>query len=228
MNKTSSKRLISKQECMVLLANLPLTDCTEEISTIPTNNSRALQREGENKENKSFVTEYEKRDDRYEHLSMYSYYVEARNTPKEIARRRSKKISIPHFTGVNGAPTYPVTEAYARYTILVYRPFRAYPRGLDWKLEFENFINSPNCPVHCRMSYERVMRRYYDNLMHCEPTTTEHNHSQNELNQDDKELLTLVGLHESDLGENDDSLISTIERGLDFNWDKAPQVKQYD
>ena len=39
MNKTSSKRIISKQEAMVVLADLPLTTCTETIQSISINNS---------------------------------------------------------------------------------------------------------------------------------------------------------------------------------------------
>jgi hypothetical protein len=224
MNKVSSKRLISKQEAMVLIAGLDLIQCTESISSLSLNNSAAIRKSDDPANDNSFLTEYKRRSEQFEHQSLHGYFCYIRNTDEARQRRKGKKLLIPNFVGVNGAATFPVTEAYARQTIIAYKPWRHYPVDLDWITEFNNFISSPGCPSSCRMHYERVMKRYYDKMTAYEPKATQGQHSHNPVAEDDNELLALVGLHESSETISDLSLIESLLRGKNHNWTKPPIV----
>ena len=151
MNKTSSKRVISKQEAMVLLAELPLTASTEAVEMVTIN-----------KKDNHFVSQYTERPAECELFSPYDYFLYQNNDGKKA--KKGQKYIIPNFVGFSGTPRFPVTEAYAHHTIVVYTPWRKYPTNGNWLAEFERFINSRKCPPSCRMSYDRVMIRHYHNL----------------------------------------------------------------
>jgi len=225
MNKASTKRLISKQESMVLLGDLPLTECTEALISVSVNNSKALRRAEETSTDSSFVTEYAKRPKIYENMSMYSYFINRRNTPEARRKRTNHKFIIPNFCGISGTPVFPVTDNYARHTIIVYKPWRTYPTNLNWKTEFELFINNPHCPESARMSYDRVMQRYYDKMTHYEPKSSSVDHSGNPVTQEDYDLMTLAGLNGTGNEETDKELVHRLERGDSYEWDKPPKVR---
>lgn len=224
MNKVSTKRLISRQESMVLLGQLRLTSCTEVIETVSLNNSKSLRVDGEpNKKSQNFVSRYASRSSEFEHMSLYEFYLFTKNTESLIKRRNGMK-AIPCFVGVNGTPVFPVTDAYARHTIIAYKPWRKYPTGLDWLNEFNNFINSHLCPASCRLGYTRVMTRYINKMTGYEPVTKGWDHSHNHISPEAKALLELVGLHDSDDVTGDADLISSLDRGISHKWDSAPKV----
>jgi len=226
MNKSASRRLISKQEAMVLLADLPLTECTEALVSVSVNNSRALRKAEEESTDKSFVTAYSKRSSQYEHMSLYDYYIMTKNSDEARKNRKGNKYIIPNFCGLYGAPKYPVTDSYARHTLIVYKPWRKYPTDLRWLDEFEVFINSKFCPKSARMTYDRVVKRYVDKMNGYEPKASVADHSMNSIEDpEDADLLTLVGLHNSNEKSADKSLAESLERGKDFEWCRQPLVR---
>jgi hypothetical protein len=79
-------------------------------------------------------------------------------------------VRIPYFVGVRGYPTYPVMEGYARHVLIVYKPWRQYPNKASWSHEFNVFVNSSQCPKSATLTYNRVMRHYYDSTQFLEPT----------------------------------------------------------
>ena len=215
MNKTSSKRVISKQESMVLLAELPLATSTEAVALITINNSAKLRAPGEKKIDNRFVSEYGKRPVESEPLSPYDYFLYQKNDGKNA--KKGKKYIIPNFVGFSGTPRFPVTEAYARHTIIVYTPWRQYPTNRDWLAEFEVFINSGKCPPSCRMAYDRVMLRHYHNLTYYEATSNKINRAGNKIPEDTAELLSLVGLPAKEILDTDTYLIQSLHRGKQYS-----------
>ena len=151
-------------------------------------------------------------------MSLHEYYIITQN------RDPSKKQIIPHFVGISGSPKYPVTEEYARHTIIVHKPWRNYPKDLDWISEFEFFINSKNCPPTAAIPYQRVMRRYIDKMTHYEPIASRADSSSIPISDADKQLLLMTGL--KDIGDLDpnDALLQSLPRGRDYNWSKSPMV----
>ena len=224
MNKTSSKRVISKQEAMVLLADLPLTASTEAVDMVTINNSAKLRTTGEKKKDNRFVSRYTERPAECEPLSPYDYFLYQNNDGKKA--KKGQKYIIPNFVGFSGTPRFPVTEGYARHTIVVYTPWRKYPTNRNWLAEFELFINSGKCPPSCRMSYDRVMLRHYHNLTYYEATSTKVNRAGNKIPEDAAELLSLVGLPPKEILDTDTSLIKSLHRGVQYKWDKTPQVSR--
>jgi hypothetical protein len=224
MNQTASKRVISKQEAMVILGDLDLFRCTETITRISVSMSKRIvvNKDDNSGKGQSYAEEYSKRHISFDEMSMQQYYHHSRNHPDIIGDR---KISIPHFTGVNGSARYPVTEDYARHTIIVHKPWRTYPAGVEWIEAFDVFINSVNCPRSAKMAYERVMRRAIDKMTFYDPKAKPGDHTNNPVDDDDEELMMLVG-HKADSElDAEDMLIASIDRGINFEWNKPLKVR---
>ena len=219
INKSVSKRLISKQEAMVLLGSLDLTLCSETIESVSISNSSALRSADEKKVDKTFITKYKNRSLSDENCSIHAYFHQTKNPPT------SKTSIIPNFVGINGAPTFPVSETYARHVLIVYRPWRDYPRNVDWIAEFDNFIYSNHCPDSARMGYERVMSRYYDKMMHYDPKSSDVDHSKNPVSDDDLDLIALVSLSKPEYTDAETALLHGLDLGTDYEWDKPPLVR---
>ena len=218
MNKASSKRLISKQEASVLLGGLDLFVCTETIESVSISNSKAMRQKEDQATNKTFLEQYAKREDRYQNISLYDYFLITKTPSK------SKKGIIPHFVGISGNPTYPVTENYARHILTVYQPWTKYPVDRNWVAEFESFIKSSDAPPSAKMHYERIMCRHFDHTTHYDPTSTDIDHTGNPITSEDKQLIDLLGLRASDNIDYDTALLKSIEKGENFKWDKNPKV----
>ena len=226
MNKVASQRLISKQEAMVLLADLPLTECTEVFSSIPLSvSSRLTTRKDGSKDNKRFIQQYMERDERYSACSMHEFFHITENLDEKKLERRDGRLCIPNFIGMTGVPRFPVTEDYAKHTLIVHKPWREFPFQRHSSIpEFEHFINSPHCPLAARLPYDRVMRRYFEGQRN-DPTTSKSDHSGNPVSLEDTELLEICGRHNSEKPAEDIKMIQNIEFGKQFKWDKPPKVR---
>lgn len=219
MNKSAGKRIISKQEASVLLADLDMFTCTETIESVSISNSQLLKlNDKQATNNTTFIKKYMDRPKQYNDLSLYQYYHLTK------CSTASKKDLVPHFVGISGTPKYPVTETYARHVLTVYRPWRKYPRKCDWIKEFDVFINSAMCPTSARMHYDRAMCRYFDHLTHYDPKATNVDHTGNPISSDDQDLIELLGLKGTPHEDEDTRLIQQMDRGLDFDWGKPPKV----
>ena len=141
MNKAVTKRIISKQEACVLLGELDLVSCTETIQSVSISDSKMVALSEDMKKSsqkKMFINEYKSRPPEFEDYSLHAYFHHTRNSSSQ------GKLIIPNFVGVNGTPKFPVTDDYARHTLIVHRPWRVYPStSTPWRAEFEDFINSP-------------------------------------------------------------------------------------
>jgi len=203
-----------------LLGDLDLTLCSETIMNVSISNSQRISATGETDSEYSFLKQYAKRPPEFELYSLYKYFLHLKN-----GNRKSSKYIIPHFVGVNGSPKYPVTQPYARHVLIVFKPWRVYPDKEEWVDEFDNFINSPHCPTAARISYQRVMRRYIDKMTFYEPKATTVDHSGNPIDDDDQELINILGLKEVKETDYDESILMGIHKGVDYNWCAKPMVR---
>ena len=201
MNKTTTKRLISKPEVVCILGNLDMTKCTETIVNVLISNSAQL-RKANSDSTDNIVDNYKKHRKDEEHLSLYEYFHQKRNDKG----RHARGCKIPHFVGVNGTPKFPVTADYAKHQLIVHRPWRSYPKSDDWIAEFHTFINGPNAPISAQMTYQRVHIRFLQGTQGYDPVASIiYDNTSNPIDMSDKELLDLVGLHKIDGEEYDDS-----------------------
>ena len=223
MNQAVSNRIISKQEACVLLSDLPLVSCTETIESVSISNSKRVSAGEQDKttSGKTLIDEYKKRPNALETFSLHNYFHYTRNI---VGAKPGKKIIIANFVGVNGTPTYPVSESYARHTLIVHKPWREYPNKQTWMSEFESFIHGSDCPSSAKITYERVVRRYYDKMTHYEAKASEGDHSQNKVSEEDTELMHLVGVKYNGETDYDDAVLRSLDYGTNFNWNAPPKV----
>lgn len=146
-----------------------------------------------------------------------------KNRDNETSRNGGKYV-IPNFVGISGAPCFPPSEAYARHSLIVYRPWREYPQNGDWVEEFERFVHSRECPISCRMAYERVMLRHYHKMTFHEPKTAAVDHSINSVEEEDNLLMMLSGRNPLSENDPDAIIIQSMNRGIYYDWGKDPKV----
>jgi hypothetical protein len=219
-NKSSSSRLISKPEASVLLGGLDLIACSDYIESVSISNNTKLTSVGQQNDKKNFLLAYQHRPAVFEDYSLHDYYIIHRQNVM------GKKPAIPYYVGVKGYPTYPVTEGYARHVLIVYKPWRQYPNQASWLDEFNAFVNSSRCPKSATLSYNRVMRRYYDGTQFLEPTASAST-CDSKMTDDDAMVLLLAGLGLGDGEKYNDLDMDQIKRGIDFNWGKMPTVRTW-
>ena len=217
MNKASTRRLISKQEACVLLAGLKLTSSSDLFNTISIAQNKRITTKDNKSSGSSFLSIYASRPVDHLGKNLADYF-------KIHREERRLPPAIPHFVGVNSTPTFPVTESYARHTLIVYKPWTVYPNKPNWKQEFDQFVNHHSCPKAARMAYDRVMQRHYNGTKFVDPISSKGDHANNDITSDDEEALVISGLANLPGGELDDSVFMNIDRGFDCKWDQPPLV----
>lgn len=222
MNKAVTKRLISKQEANVLLADLDLCKCSETIENVSITNCKRISAVAEDRSTttkKTFIQQYMSRHSSLEHLSLHQFFHNQRNNDK------AKQLILPNFVGLSGTPCYPVTSEYARHSLIVHSPWQIYPSHIDWISEFNQFINSLRAPISAKLTYQRVVQRYIDKMTHYEAKAHEVDHSSNPVSEEDQDIMFLAGLKGNDEFDSDDAIFLSLEKGCDFEWDKSPKVR---
>ena len=223
MNKAVANRITSKQEASVLLADLPLVESTETIESVSISNSKRVSACEADKHTtgKTIIDECKKRHSSLESMSLHQHFHCTRNTQKA---KHGKKTIMANFVGVNGTPTYPVTESYARHTLIVHRPWRECPNRETWLAEFDSFVHSAECPQSAKLTYERVVCRHCDKMTHYEAKASNGDHSQNEASEEDIALMHLVGAKCDGETDCDDCILKSLDCGLQHKWDSIPEA----
>jgi hypothetical protein len=220
-NRASASRLISKPEAAVLLGCHDLVVCSDIIDIVSISNNLRLSVSGQKSNIKNLLSYYAQRSPTLENLSLHEFY------PIFRSRVRGKQTFIPHYVGVKGYPTFPVSEGYARHVLIVYKPWRIYPSLRHWKDEFDSFIHSPQCPKSAKLTYKRVVQRFYDGTKFVEPTLAQAGVKESPISEADEEALLLGGLGR----QPDDAMpsldLQSMKKGVDFLWGKPPAVSQY-
>ena len=206
MNTCNSKRLISKPEASVLLGQLDLTKCTETIENVSISNTVQLRKAESAGKNSTMVSRYQNRPQEDEHLSLHQFFHKVKNKGQSAKRGAI----IPHFVGVNGKPTFPVTADYAKHQLIVHQPWRECPKKKDWIAEFNLFINSNQAPDSAKMTYQRVHIRHLQGTTWYDPVAEVYDNTTNLIDMNDRELLELAGLHKIEGEEHDDSILKNM------------------
>ena len=136
LNRTTTQRTISKQECMVLLSQIPLVMCSELIKTISISDSKKLSNKTRTSKD---IQEYVKRSQEEESMSYAEFFQNKMNSVD--SRKTDSRTIIPHFVGLKSNPTYPVTVDYARATLIINKPWRknTSPHLISNEEAIENF-----------------------------------------------------------------------------------------
>lgn len=217
-NRASASRLISKPEAAVLLGCHDLIVCSEYIDSVSISNNLRISVSGQHSANKSLLVQYAKRSPMLENLSLHDFYPLFRSTVQ------GKKPYVPHYIGVKGHPTFPVSQGYARHVLIVYKPWRTYPELLHWKSEFDRFIHSAQCPKSAKLTYKRVLQRFYDGTKFVEPTSAHPTTGGCSISEVDEETLLLAGLGRLPANAMDPVDLNSVKKGIAFLWGKPSLV----
>ena len=224
LNRASSNRTISKQECTVQVGRLDLVRCSEVMETVSISGHYNLSKNS-NYAKSTMISKYgrrEKTDPVCGHISLHQFFLRKKNN------RPGQKVIIPHYVGGQSQPVYPITEGYARSILIIHKPWhesdkkqQSTARAETCIPEFEAFLTSANCPSEVLIPFERVKNRFLEKTTHREsvgeaitirdvPRT----------DRDTQDLLAIVGTFQAGAKSPDDYSGYQYNRGEDFDWGK--------
>lgn len=108
LNHFRKNKLVSKQESLVINTGLPLHDCSEMFVTVSLSGYRRISQLGS------------------KHiLSMYSHRQGQDEINLDEYVRKTENGKVPHYTGIYYTPSFPPSEQYSKFLLLVYKPWRS-------------------------------------------------------------------------------------------------------
>lgn len=220
LNRSNASRIISKQECMVELANLPLVLCSEDIENINISGAMRLKENGVKDHNNSFLLRYQNRPEQFENLSVCEFF------HIENKAKSREKIAIPHFIGMVSTPTYPPTATYARSTLIVHTPWRQARFHLmsdnECISQFETYQQYNKFPKSVILAYNKVRTQFIEKRVHKEPIQTieSDNLNNGEIATEDQQLIRVM----TSMSSNITTIVNIngleYNRGITYDWSK--------
>ena len=221
LNTFNSTKTISKQECVLEIARLPLTVCSDEIVEIRANGYYKVQTQDEQSKTsflqENWLTKYAKRNKNFWHLSFAQYFY-MHNISKE-----TNEPKVLHVTGLNGTPTYPITAGYAKTCLIMYKPWSECKNLSIYSdhqaiAQFNSFLQSGQCPRTVKDRYE-IARNNYLNSRHINEVTVD-NDSDFDTDgfPDESDDVSLdAGAYKTLTSFQHNSKVNLHTHGLDFN-----------
>jgi len=213
LNQTVGNRVICKQECMVLGGGLELVKCSERVVYVSLSGWYKIKQQ----KSGTVVAKYRRRHRSLRKLSLEQFFFTLYD----------KAVYYPHYTGAWCKAVYPVTKEYAKSVLLIHKPW--YDGHLpakedEWVESFNEFLQSPRCPMSVKVDYQRVLLRHQKGNEYVECV----NPSDDEDEEKDTdniggELQDLMDLCASLAvsGNTDQTLMGRkFERGFDYEWEK--------
>lgn len=217
LNASAANRLISKQECCVLLGQMDLVNCSERIKCISLSGGKRIKIQEKDQKDKTFIEEYITRPQDEENLSVHEFYMKHKHVLADGS------VQIPHYVGIKGKPTYPIEEPYARAVCLIHIPWRRVDNKRDFISEFKTLLKSELAPLRVKLDFHRVYNRYLQKKSHCEPVSKEYDLCGNPVNMSDVEIMYGSALPENSVksGKLHECLeiADSFFRGEDGNYD---------
>jgi hypothetical protein len=218
MNRANASRIISKQECMVELGNLPLVISSEDIENVNISGAMRITTSNRNTQEKSLISKYQRRDKMLDHMSLCEFF------HREQANKNNTRTIIPHFVGMSSSPTYPVTIAYARATLIIHMPWREpiFHTMPDTECinTFEQLVHSDSFPRSVKLAYNKERCRYYENTTYLEPIQRLecYDHDEHQIAKEELELIRLMTSISTNVQKTLNIRGLEYDRGLTYDW----------
>ena len=183
LNGFMTDRIISKAESSCDILRLPLYKCTEVFRSIPLSEYTKILGKKQYKRKKNttnIVTRYASRTkDLTMNLNDYFHtvYKPIRQDKKEANRLLKEKMkskhTIPHPTGLQNSPAFPIQWQYAKAALILYKPWNKNNRLLcdtskktkqSIILEYTNFLTAENCPDELKLEFAIAKETYERSL----------------------------------------------------------------
>lgn len=134
---------------MVECLELPLTICSERITTVSISGSVQISSKSP-RHKQNYITQYATRPVFDENLS-FSEYVH------RLLHKNDDQIDVIHLVGMNNTPVFPVSSSYARSTLIAHIPWRnsAYHQMTNENCvhHFYEKIKKKGIPQHCTIEF---------------------------------------------------------------------------
>ena len=220
-NSIPSTRIIYRQESVMEIAKLPFTTCSEQIIPV---HAIGYYRITEKPVSNNMMSLYGHRNINPKQNFADFFYRTYESKP-------TAKPPIMHISGLNGNPVYPVSYDYARSVLIFYKPWSGINKDLlkdrsQVITEFNEFVNSSDCPISVKQAYTRAKLRYkngqefIDNNKEDEEYFLHNNNLSN-----DVELSRFIEFSNSFPREAKDFSIMNgyqLNIGRNYNWSKDP------
>lgn len=231
LNRASSNRIISKQECIVECLELPLTMCSEKITTVSISGSAQITTK---KMGGNFLTQYANRAIDDENLSLCAFI------HRILRKEGDDSIQVIHFVGMNNTPVFPVSPSYARATLIVNAPWRdamyhAMSNQHCLQIFYER-LRAKQFPSTVLLNYLQAKNRYEQSIR-VKETIRHNNQVDNEVDSDGStfsdtdefiinHFTTLTSNNNN--GEPEDIEDAIKFRGINYDWTtkKVTEVRQ--
>ena len=239
LNSLSSRRVIGQAEAHHSALNLPLTLCSENMIEIRISGWTRIKQnifKNMSKKNMDIFYKYALREDRHE-MSLWQYFHSEYNRidSKHACFDCSENtvLYIPYATGLNCNPTFPVTAAYARGSLIKHKAWSKHhilDLNLDTNVlhEYELFLDNLPSTHIMKLEFARAKSQSESTKRIGEPTNTNIDPSSNIMelinyNEDKYEVENLLKAFNSvtwnmkttfEYGE------WKFDRGVHYEWDK--------
>ena len=214
LNQNAVNRVISKQECMLLLLGLKPFKCSDAMDYISMS-GRVLAKRGQ----KTKVEQYRQRRDDH-HLSFHEWF---HKTEEQYINVPQSSYKIPHYVGNHLRPVFPPTRQFAESLNMIHQPWHKQYEELDddWKFFVTRFTVSHSCPASIKIPFQREMVRYYAHTQYVESVASPMANDPN-TPEDIVELMQLVDLHDG--APIDDQHTCGLNYGLEYNWNQMDKT----
>lgn len=201
---------------------MDLVKVSEPICTVSCSNSYRVNTEGIQQYTK-FRTTYNQRPKEHDNLSLHQYWHLLNNKDVDIQSRKAK---IPHYVGIYTKSSYPPDDKYAKAMLQLYRPCREdvkkttkkEEKEYDWKQDFENFVESDECPDRVKIPYERAKLQRIQKRINKGPLSKDGIHNPEGLTDKEIDMMNFASLPTelTDL----DKLFEQYPKGVNYDWSK--------
>ena len=97
---------------------------------------------------------------------------------------------------------------------------------MNWFQEFENFIQSPSCPLFVQLGYTRVLNKHYNGTKYVDPVSRDRC-STEITDSEDEAAIILAGMGGKKPKDIEDSVLANIDKGFEFEWSTPPKVSHF-
>ena len=203
--------MISKQECILMLLNRSMVDCSESIETVSISRASKVQLAKSKSPSNSIVAQYARRPSAFRTHSLHRYFHFLENEKKT-----PKKRIVPHYVGGVLEVSFPRKKGFASSMLQIYKPWVVkFEVKEENCIAFDDFLRSSNCPQHLTMAYIRSVRRYTNPESRVDQIGKKQS-GDGEMDSETEDFLRLTGLHQPDDTSGDISF--SYDYGLEYDW----------
>lgn len=197
---------------MVLLLGLDLVNCSDKFENVSVAGRKRVSKNKDTRSN-TFLDKYGRRKGHYD-LTLHQYFHCWHKQAKGDVR---KQWTIPHYTGSNTRPVFPVTNDYIKYAFIVHKPWRG---KFDFKFikaqqEFEDYLRNKHCPEILKMQYTQALQRFFSGTQYVE-VVDEGPETREPTDEESQNLVALLNLQADDDCEDAGDVVLDYGRGYDW------------